>query len=381
MNHARIVLAVLLCLGVSSADALESKTGAKTKTAVEKEGKKKKEKKAKLKVGARLFSLWSVSDDPDKPANEFSIALARVKFDWRYQKLVRGVLQADFEQLLEEANEDPLLRDMYVQLRPLRQLRLRMGQFKRPFSRLELRGRSRLELVKRGEANNWIIEELKYGDRDIGFMLEGRFGNRKRNIEYSAAIFNGAGKNAEEMDLSGAKDYVVRIQGQPLDWLSLGLNGSFKTVDVHSVAYYPEFSWMYGADARLKVGEFSLLVEGLFGQNHDRCAAANTPAECREQVDGGALPHSWSTVALATYRFDLGTKANLKLQPLVKAELFQPNTDLEDGNVRSLVVGANLKIARYVRVMVQGEMVQADSDLPEYWKSENRLLLQLALSL
>lgn len=379
MNRFSLVLATVMSLSLSAIQpALAQSKGDATATL---KAKKKKKKKVDLKIGARLYALWTVTDDTDDPANEFSVAMARVKFDWRYAKLIRGVLQADFEQLLDEANEDPLLRDMYVQIRPLRQLRVRVGQFKRPFSRLELRGRSRLELVKRGPSNDWLIEDLKFGDRDIGLMLEGRFGNGKRNIEYAAGIFNGAGKNDKETDLNGAKDYAVRLQGKPADWLSLGVSSSFKTVDVHSIAYYPEFAWAYGADARLKLGSFSLLAEGLFGQNHDRCAAANIPAECREQVDGGDLPHSWSAVLLGAYQFDLGTKARLKLQPLIKLELLQPNTDLDDADVLSIVVGTNLKIARHVRVMVQGELLEAGPGLPEHFKSEKRMLLQVALDI
>jgi len=341
----------------------------------------KPDSKPEFKVGARLHALWIMSDREDKPANEFLVDMARVTFEWRQFKLIRTKVQADLDQLFGQGDAKSLLRDAWVQVAPLKWLKIRLGQLKRPFSRLERRSRGRLETVGRGLSNELIVEDLGFGDRDLGFQLGGRIGKRSRGMEYAVGVFNGPGKNAEEFDLDGSKDIVVRVEGTPVKWLSMGLNGSFKFFDVASVDYYPEHAWMFGTDLRVKFRGFRLLAEGLFGRNHDRCLYADNPTDCRVLNKNPDIPYAWSAVLMAAYKFNLYRKWKLKLQPVLKGEVLVPDSTVDDGQVWSFSIGTNLFITRYARLMVHGEFVFPGSGGPEKFASENRMLVQLAFDL
>jgi hypothetical protein len=337
-----------------------------------------------FRAGVRLHSLWTLDDTAGEPSNAFSIEMARVKLQWDPDALLRAAVSADFDQLFGVSNatkpKKSMLRDAYLHLKPLRALRVKVGQFKRPFSRLELRSRRRLEVVRRGYGNAWIVEELGFGDRDLGIQLDGRFGKRKRGISYALGVFNGPGRNAAEVDLNGTKDLVFRLEGNPVKWLSLGANVSVKNYDVDSVDYYPEFAWMTGADFRFNMKGFSLLGEGLFGLNQDRCASDDDPADCRLDADGGDLPYSYGATLMATYRFRLGT-TGMKLQPVLRGEILVPDDTDSQARLYSAGVGANLLIIDGLRLMVHGETVRTDGNLPAFWTDANRLLVQLAYAL
>jgi len=342
-----------------------------------------KSRKPKLKVGARLHALWVWTDAAEKATNEFSIDMARVSFRWQQFDLVQAKLQADLDQLFGSPSMKSLLRDAWVQVAPFRWLRFRLGQFKRPFSRLELRSRGKLATVRRGLANGFLVEELGFGDRDLGLQLDGRVGSKDRGIRYAAGIFNGSGKNADEHGLSGTKDVVARFAGTPVKWLSLGASGSLKFFDrdFDAYKYYPESAWMAGADLLVKHSGFRFMTEGMVGRNYGSCFYAEYPETCRLLNHGEEDPLSWSLVVLMSYKFDLCRKWKLKLQPVLKGELFEPETDLADGKVRSFSVGTNLFITKYARLMIHGEFIFAGDGIRKWFPSENRMLVQLAFDI
>lgn len=343
-----------------------------------------KAKQSRFKAGVRLHSLWTLDDSMGEPSNAFSIEMARIKLRWDPARLLRAAVSADFDQLFGASNatkaKKSMLRDAYLHVKPFKVLRVKVGQFKRPFSRLELRSRRRLESVRRGYGNAWIVEELGFGDRDLGLQLDGRLGKRKRGISYALGVFNGPGRNAKELDVNGTKDVVFRLEGNPVKWLSLGANVSLKNYDVESVDYYPEFAWMSGVDFRLSMKGFSLLSEGLFGLNQDRCASDDDPEDCRLDADSGSLPYSYGATLMATYKFGLGS-SGMRLQPVLRGEILVPDDSDSDARLYSAGVGANLLIIDGLRLMVHGEMVRTKGNLPAFWTEANRLLVQLAYAL
>ena len=348
--------------------------------------KKKKEKgldkKPKFKVGARLHTMWMLTNSETDPANQFSIDMARVTFRWQQYKLIRVKLQADIDQLFKDTAKS-LMRDAYVQIAPLKALVFRLGQFKRPFSRFELRSRGQLATVNRGPANEFLVEDLGFGDRDIGLQIHGRIGNKDQGFGYAVGVFNGTGKNKSEFDFDGSKDLVVRLDGGPAKWIEIGLNGSFKFFDTNSeeYRYYPDFAWMAGVDSRFKYKGLRVMAEGLLGQNYGKCFYDQFPNTCLVLTADEEVPLAWATAMQVSYKFSLTDKFPLKLQPVVKGGVFQPDTDIADGLVWTLAGGINLFITKWIRVMVHGEFIFAADELAPAWVSENRLLVQLAFDL
>lgn len=376
----KIAIWILMLLLASAGAAAEEK---EKKAEEGKKGKKHKlDKKAKLKVGARIHTLWTLTDEAEQPENAFGLDMARVKFDWRQSKLVRGVLQLDVDQLQKSASKTAVLRDAYVKVAPMQYLQFRMGQFKRQFSRVELRSRSRLETVHRGLSNDWIIEELGYGDRDLGFQVEGRVGDNDL-VEYAVGVFNGSGKNAAEEDPDGSKDFVGRVEVKPLDMLSVGANGVYKTFDTSSSSlHHPDSAWAAGGDFRLKMDGLRLLGEYLRGENF-------LYSDMEHMLEEGmwadyyheSVATSWSTVLMLTYKHKLSDKYRLALQPVVKGEYLVPDDSLDDAYVWALTSGVNLFIGKHVRLMFNSEIVRPAANAPITWMEYDKYMVQMAFDI
>ncbi len=370
----RIAIWILMLLLASAGAAAEEK---------EKKVKKHKlAKKAKLKVGARIHTLWTLTDEPGAPENAFGIDMARVKFDWRQGKLMRAVLQLDVDQLQKSASKTAILRDAYVKVAPMQYLQFRMGQFKRPFSRLELRSRGRLETIHRGISNAWLIEDLEYGERDLGFQVEGRWG-RDDLLEYAVGVFNGSGKNNPEEDPDGSKDFVGRVEVSPVDMLSVGANGAYKMFDTSgSSLNHPDSAWAAGGDFRVKAHGFRVLGEYLTGQNYlysdmEHMLEAGIWADYYHE----SVARSWSALLMLTYKYKLSEKYRLAVQPMVKGEYLVPDDSLDEASVWALTSGVNLFIGKHVRLMLNGENVRPATNAPASWMEYDKYMVQMAFDI
>jgi len=328
----------------------------------------------KLQVKARLHTLWTVEDDSDKPANDFSIDLARLEFVWEQGKIVEGALQFDVAAFRADAASWGLLRDAYIRIAPLKALKLTMGQFKRPFSMFELRSRGKIEVIDRGIGNEWLIEDLGYGDRDIGVQRDGKlFG--KRGLYYALGVFNGQGRNTPDADLDGSKDIVGRVEVDPLKWLTFGASGAWrKFSSAQNALEIPplvDSAWAAGADVALDFDDVRCWTEGTVGQRWD--------------IDG--VPYAWTGLVMALYTIDLVPSWSLRLQPVGKAEVVVPDSDEADARIWMFTPGVNLLFGNYVRLMIDGEFRLTGSNQPLNFKGtsevddEMKLMVQLALDI
>ena len=367
------VIWVLIVLVASGSSAVAEEKGKKHKL----------DKKAKLKVGARIHTLWTYTNEAETPENAFGIDMARVKFDWRQSKLVRGVLQLDVDQLQKSSSQTAILRDAYVKVAPMKYLQFRMGQFKRPFSRVELRSRGRLETIHRGVSNAWLIEELGYGERDLGLQVEGGMSDELLSVNYACGVFNGSGKNMEEEDPDGSKDFVVRLDVEALDMLSVGANGSYKQFDTsESSLSHPDSAWAAGGDFRLKLGGFRLLGEYLTGENY-------LYSDMKHMLEAGvwadhyheSVATSWSALLMLAYKHKVFEKWRLAVQPVVKGEYLVPDDSLDEAYVWALTSGANLFIGKHVRLMLNSEIVRPAANAPTSWMEYEKYMVQMAFDI
>ena len=74
---------------------------------------------------------------------------------------------------IDRGNGVAYLRTAIIQLKEGKKLRLSVGRYKRPFSRLELWGMGDLPITSRGLLNETLIEDSAWGDRAIGAMISG----------------------------------------------------------------------------------------------------------------------------------------------------------------------------------------------------------------
>ncbi|MFC1641616.1 porin [Myxococcota bacterium] len=340
---------------------------AKGQEGQDKKKKRKKDwkKQANISMGGliRAGFVWQ-KQAPKTPSTEFLLRNARVELKWRQSKKLRGVVEAELSDREDSIAEWAPLRDAYVRFRPIKELQVQVGQFKKPFGRLKQLTMRRLPLIERGVADSWIVTDLGYGDRDLGLELGGEFGGKDNNVQYAVGVFNGTGRNVPEDDLNGAKDLTARVEVNPTGWLSAGINGSLKRFDQSVRIDFPSSGIMGGLDLAVKTQGLLLLAEGMFGQNYLSREEAN----------------SWSALLLASYKIPISPWWDLALEPLVKGEIMKAEDVIVDAHVWSATAGANLHIGPYFRWMVQGELTRTARNTPDLWQDNNRLFLIASLA-
>lgn len=132
--------------------------------------------------------------------SEFLIRRARIAATGYFQKNFRYMLYARFDEGNAELNE------AFIESRHLEFAKLRVGQFKSPFSRSNLTSSSQLGFINRPV----IIDEFAPG-YDVGIMLFGKFWQKR--LDYAVGIFNGRSLNQPENN--SGKQFVGRLIFSP----------------------------------------------------------------------------------------------------------------------------------------------------------------------
>ena len=257
-----------------------------------------------------------------------------------------------------------LVRSAFVEVSPFFWARLRAGQFKRPYSQAELASLSSLPFVNRGFVNDRVTGELAYAGRDRGIMLHGAI-LPDVGLTYALGVFNGEGIHSPELDADGRKDGVVRLSIAPTTWFEAGVNASMKWFDTESRGGFAKRAGMYGGDVVFSPGSARVTAEFHWGDNH---LQVDTP-----QLMGGLLELS--------NRFRVGSSPYLALEPVMRGEWLVFDTGDYDSSVWEGLVGANLHVTKYMRVMLDASYIHAGKRAPDFVSSHSRLLMKLAVDL
>jgi hypothetical protein len=234
------------------------------------------------------------------------------------------------------------VRDAFVNYRVRDSIQLRLGRFKRPFSRLELRSRGKLPFRSRGLFNDLVLTENGYAGRAIGAMI---WGKPTENLRYSLAATN---PSAIGSGIEGV-DVIARIVYDPVAWLSLGLNAAHKWTE--RFADGPNLSLhAVGVDARLALGRLEVVLEADAAQNPN-------PPPVADASKNERTPWAVGVIAYADYAFKLSKKWTLG--PVVVLEWTDTDTEYEkDERVRA-VGGLSWNYKKnLLRVMPQVEIAR-----------------------
>jgi hypothetical protein len=355
------------------ADLTESSDSGREARAVMPE---KKKKKKKVEVKTRVHIRWQMEsvDESDDIENRFLVRRARLKLIWKPEKWLTAKLQVgEFHDVEFGAS---MLKDAYVHLSPSRYLELRVGQFKKPFSGLELRSSGKLRVAERGEGNSVIIEDLLYGGRDLGVQLSGRL-VRSVKLDYIVGLFNGTGPDLRE--LGNAKDIVARMMTRPLEWFEAGVNGSFKFFDDDARKEDDEtFSWAAGADAVFRVAGARLHLEGIIARDQ---LYQPRYAHLDWEFPWSEMPLMVSGLAILSYRYRFDTSWRLAVEPVFKMEIFDPNSDFMDDHVIIYNPGFNAYFGMYLRMMLHAEISRGLDNTLATFEDRETLMLQLCLDI
>lgn len=228
------------------------------------------------------------------------------------------------------------LRTASLEYRPSRAFRLRVGRFKRPFSRIELESRADLPILDRGLFNDLALEENQWGDRAVGMRASGRLEAPK--LRWYLSLTNPTWRPNLPTD---GVDVIGRVQWSVMKGLSLGVNAGYKNVKVGTRRLHHA---AYGADVELDVGEAELVLE---------------LSSARLTFEPGA-PRAQAALLLFRYLIDVAPL--WALQPTFFAEVADANAEFFQSESIRLVGGVNLLGHEDFRIIPQVAVVRSLGD-------------------
>jgi hypothetical protein len=309
----------------------------------------------------RVRENWLAQEDDGFSLNRIFLRVASDPSEYFSFKAV-----VDFGELVENDPEDTL-KQAYVTFRPLpKHLEIVVGQFKVPFSTLELDASSRAEFTEFGQAND-LTNRLNFAGRDIGIQVLVAPLRKAKRLRLTVGAFRGHAY--AEHDSPGGS-IGARAETKPNKRLRFGADvmHHIKTISYRrpfndsndDVALnppdpnYPNArTWTkgtaYSADARYKRKGFMVRGEAMFGDrvDYDERYAART---------------FWAAWGLVAYGFDVG---RVRLLPAVRYEWFDADREHGTGIAAQLTGALNvLFMEERVRVVLDITATDVQANMP-----------------
>ena len=184
-----------------------------------------------IKFSGYAMLQYQAQDKEDAETNTFNLRLARfildgkiADFDWRAQ--IQGTnAKGPGEPTVQ-------LVDLYTEWRAHKEFKVRVGQFKRPFTfenpthPVTQGWRGYADVINRLSGFGDRAGEKSSGGRDIGIQVQGDIfpnSNGRALLHYQAGVFNGEGVNRSDKD--NRKDFIGGLWVMPVKGLRIGAFG------------------------------------------------------------------------------------------------------------------------------------------------------------
>ncbi|SDX52753.1 Phosphate-selective porin [Lutibacter oricola] len=238
---------------------------------------------------------------------------------------------------------NPYLLDAFITWDKHEWAKISMGSFKQPFSRDVATACHSLTTIDR----SIVADQLVAPQRDYGLMLLG--GSSKTKFRYSLALMNGTGLGTK--DTNKKKDVIGRATYQLLNFLNVGASFRYG---------YPtnedDDRTSYGFDALISYKKLSVQGEYIYDEGAYNLGADGgcgaTPVILGDKRQGAYV--------MAAY------KVSDKLQPVLKYEYFDADTDLKvspiSGYQEMFTVGVNYFFHKKVRLQVNYQIKEVDNN-------------------
>jgi len=153
-----------------------------------------------LRLGGRITGRFTAFLTEHPLNDEFSVERARLFTNVRLLDHYSLRIQVEF-------SPEPVLKDGYIDVHYVPWARLKLGQFKAPFSLEYQQSHKYIDFAERSIA----VDNMRAVGRDIGAMLHGWVANGM--LRYQLAVLSGKGENRS--DDNSAKDVAGRLVLRP----------------------------------------------------------------------------------------------------------------------------------------------------------------------
>ena len=184
---------------------------------------------SKPKISGYLIGNYNATFQEGKNSNTFSIRLIRLTMTGRILNEFEYKLQGQLNGNSSTFGESPRMVDMSLEWLRHKEFKVKIGQFKRPFSfenpmnPIDIGFNSQAQSIQKLAGFNDRTGEQSSSGRDIGVQVSGDLlpnANGRRLLHYEAGVFNGQGINRK--DVGNQKDVIGGVWVSPIKGMRIG---------------------------------------------------------------------------------------------------------------------------------------------------------------
>jgi len=291
----------------------------------------------------------------------FDVSVPSARLGARYRSPT-GLVSAEVDL---ELTDGPELRDAWIRVMT-DHVGGRAGQFKVPFSAVEMESRLTLPMASRGLVHDILVDRLEVAGRRPGLTVTARQSKKKRGWSVTAGSFQGSvlvGQDGTDRDTEllseeslGTQSFVARAE-YAFRALTLGA-GWEQRVGTPAVGESERY-FTAGVDAVLDTSfrgrGLRLWVEGILGDSWLEHTRKPTDDENAVFATGRLI---------AAVRFGGGAKLEPYLEPYGAVSVFEPDTAVAYDFAAEEAIGVNVGLWKVGRVGLEGAFQQFERNFP-----------------
>ncbi len=297
-------------------------------------------------------------------SNSFDIKLVRASIEGRILNDFYYKIQGQINGNTSTLGSSPRLVDYFMEWQKFDFFRVKLGQFKRPFTYenpmnpIDQGFMSYSQPVSRLAGFNDRTGMHSSNGRDIGLQFQGDFlktSSGRNLIHYQVGVFNGQGINVKDVDerkdiIGGA--WVMPIEGMRLG--AFGWEGSFARKGAGQTVSLRQHR--YAVSAEYKKGDLQLRAEYIhstgrgFATTYQKTADANDVAiKTYTDKDGNEVDND---KADGVYALAIVPVIKDKLMAKARYDLYRPTASSIDAKT-NYEVGLNYRFCKYLEVQTE----------------------------
>jgi hypothetical protein len=296
-----------------------------------------------------------------EPVDSFDLSIPSARVGLYYHAPVKW-LTADVE---VELTHKPELKDAWLRGR-FRHATVQAGQFKMPFSVIEMESIWKLPLASRGLLHTALVKELQVAGRRPGFALELR-GRGKVRPSLTLGGFQGSvlvddDPDKRDVDLLSrqslsSQSWVARAELKAYDFVfGAEYEDRLGTPELLVTKYYQTGGADMTLDTELGRTGLRIWVEGIVGQSW--LENRYKPPDGRDAVFvAGRL--------ITALRFLARKKGDFYIEPYGMLGVLDPDTEVSADFAVEEVLGVNVGLWRLVRLGLEGQVDRLQRNFPQ----------------
>jgi len=332
--------------------------------AVAAEGDSDKPLFTKPKFSGFAMATYQATFQDGGNSNSFDIKLVRASIEGRILGDFFYKIQGQINGNTATMGSSPRLVDYFVEWQRLDFLRVKLGQFKRPFTYENpmnpidqgFMGYSQ-PVSRLGGFNDRTGMHASNG-RDIGVQFQGDFLKNSRGhnlLHYQVGVFNGQGINVKDVD--ERKDIVGGMWVMPIEGMRLGAfgwEGSYARKSGDMTVSLRQHR--YAVSAEYKKGDLQLRTEYIhstgrgFATTYQKSVDA-TAVAIKSYSDGNGYPVD-NDKADGVYALAIVPVIKDKLMAKARYDLYRPTASSVDAKT-NYEVGLNYRFCKYLEVQTE----------------------------